>query len=146
MDSFSLGCFCGFLKASLVELTSTQAVRLLLLAATIHQFPFTFYLWGPLTFRLNDGRWVEPVLRRPRLAFLEPRVHIPSTPPSTPGSRGWTVTFPDTAFCSPTLGLLSNPLTFWFLRQKSHTSPQTLGDPCQAFQTLPLRPFTLDLK
>lgn len=92
----------------------TRAVPLLLAAAICKQLLISIpSLWGPRTLRLRQS-WVKPVLRRLRLAFLVPRVHIPLTYPSPDGGRGRAVTFPNTAVCSTTLGHFGSLLTFAF--------------------------------
>lgn len=115
----SLGCVCGFLQDCPLELsmwisqdsgsTSPAGCCHLQAASDFHSIS----LWGPRTLRLRQS-WVKPVLRRLRLAFLVPSVHIPLTYPSPDGGRGRAVTFPNTAVCSATLGHFGSLLTFAF--------------------------------
>lgn len=140
----SLGCVCGFLQDCPLELsiwisqdsgsTSPAGCCHLQAASNFHSIS----LWGPHTLRLRQS-WVKPGLRRLRLAFLVPSVHIPFTYPSPDGGRERAVIFPNTAVCSATLGhfgsfshLLSQAGITW---QSPNSRRHISSPPVVAFET-----------
>lgn len=65
-------------------------------------------------------------LKRPRLAFLMPRVHIPLTAPPPPRGEGASSLFVLSGLLLCHLRPLQPPSHTWLLRQMSRTNPQTL--------------------